>query len=90
MSLPKHIDIMRMREEEIFSLLEFTSQKTQGFSDPKLITIGGYALRAYIPLHFGHLAINETNSEGLVRAHVCPHFKHFIFITITLSIPLIQ
>ena len=47
--MPKHIDIMRMREEEIFSLLEFISQKTQGFSDPKLITIGGYALRAYIP-----------------------------------------
>ena len=47
--MPKHIDIMRMREEEIFSLLEFISQKTQGFLDPKLITIGGYGLRAYIP-----------------------------------------
>lgn len=47
--MPKHIDMMRMREEEVFSLLEFISQNTQGFSNPKCITIGGYAIRAYIP-----------------------------------------
>jgi hypothetical protein len=41
--------MMRLREEEIFSLFEFISQKTKGFSNPKLITIGGYAIRAYIP-----------------------------------------
>ena len=40
---------MRMREEKIFSYLESISQKTEGFSNPKLIVIGGYALRAYIP-----------------------------------------
>jgi hypothetical protein len=40
---------MRKREEEIYSLLEFISRKTKGFSNPKLIIIGGYALRAYIP-----------------------------------------
>jgi len=40
---------MRKREEEIYSLLEFISRKTEGFSKPKLTTIGGYALRAYIP-----------------------------------------
>jgi hypothetical protein len=40
---------MRKREEEIYSLLEFISGKTEGFSKPKLIVIGGYALRAYIP-----------------------------------------
>ena len=47
--MPKHIDMMRLREEEVFSLLEFISKKTKGFSNPKLITIGGYAIRAYIP-----------------------------------------
>jgi hypothetical protein len=41
--------MMRMREEKIFSYLESISQKTEGFSNPKLIVIGGYALRAYIP-----------------------------------------
>jgi hypothetical protein len=41
--------MMRMREEKIFSVLESISQKTEGFSNPKLIVIGGYALRAYIP-----------------------------------------
>lgn len=47
--MPKHIDMMRLREEEVFSLLEFVSKNTKGFSIPKLITIGGYAIRAYIP-----------------------------------------
>ncbi|UCE73043.1 MAG: hypothetical protein JSV56_08360 [Methanomassiliicoccales archaeon] len=47
--MPKHIDMMRLREEEVFSLLELISQNTQGFSNPKCITIGGYAIRAYIP-----------------------------------------
>ncbi len=46
--MPKHIDMMRLREEEIFSLLEFISQNTQGFSNPKCITIGGYAIRAFV------------------------------------------
>ena len=47
--MPKQIDMMRLREEEVFSLLEFISHKTKGFSNPKCITIGGYAIRAYIP-----------------------------------------
>ncbi|MFQ6128800.1 MAG: hypothetical protein ACE5QW_07865 [Thermoplasmata archaeon] len=49
LSLPKHIDRMARREEVILGLFEFISQKTEGFTDPRLVTIGGYALRAYVP-----------------------------------------
>jgi len=47
--LPKAIDLMKRREEEILSSLLFLSEKTKGFTEPELIMIGGYALRAYIP-----------------------------------------
>ena len=49
MSLPKAIALMKRREEEILSSLLFLSEKTKGFTDPELIMIGGYALRAFIP-----------------------------------------
>jgi len=47
--LPKAIDLMKRREEEILSSLLFLSEKTKGFTEPELIMIGGYALRAFIP-----------------------------------------
>jgi len=50
LSLPKAIALMKRREEEILSSLLFLSEKTKGFTDPELIMIGGYALRAFI--HF--------------------------------------
>jgi len=40
---------MKRREEEILSSLLLLSEKTKGFTDPELIMIGGYALRAFIP-----------------------------------------
>ena len=49
LSLPKAIDLMKRREEEILNSLLFLSEKTKGFTDPELIMIGGYALRAFIP-----------------------------------------
>ena len=49
MNLPKAIDLMKRREEEILNSLIFLSEKTKGFTDPGLIMIGGYALRAFIP-----------------------------------------
>ena len=45
----KQIEMMRLREEEIRKLLEFLSKKSMGFTKPKLVLIGGYALRAFIP-----------------------------------------
>ena len=47
--MPKVIDLMKRREEEILSSLLFLSEKTKGFTDLELIMIGGYALRAFIP-----------------------------------------
>jgi len=47
--LPKAIDLMKRREEEILNSLLFLSEKTKDFTDPELIMIGGYALRAFIP-----------------------------------------
>jgi hypothetical protein len=47
--LPKAIGLMRRREEEILKSLLFLSKKTKDFTDPELILIGGYALRAFIP-----------------------------------------
>ena len=44
------IDMMRRREEEILEALKHLSEKTNGFSKPRLLLIGGYALRAFIPL----------------------------------------
>lgn len=47
--MPKAIDLMKRREEEILSSLLSLSERTKGFIDPELIMIGGYALRAFIP-----------------------------------------
>ncbi|MCR6691425.1 MAG: nucleotidyl transferase AbiEii/AbiGii toxin family protein [archaeon YNP-LCB-003-016] len=49
MNLPKVIELMKRREEEILNSLLFLSERTKGFTEPELIMIGGYALRAFIP-----------------------------------------
>jgi len=41
---------MKLREKEIRKLIEYFSNKSDGFENPKLIMVGGYALRAFIPL----------------------------------------
>lgn len=43
------MDIMEKREIEIGKVISYLSSKTGGFENPKLIVIGGYALRHYIP-----------------------------------------
>jgi hypothetical protein len=48
-SLVKQIEIMKKREQEIGKLLELLSRKSSGFTKPKLVLIGGYALRAFVP-----------------------------------------
>jgi hypothetical protein len=45
--LVKHSEIMNFREEEIGKLIEYFSKQTDGFENPKIVTIGGYALRAF-------------------------------------------
>lgn len=48
--MPRAINMMRRREEEIIKVVLNLSENTEGFSDPELIMIGGYALRAFIRL----------------------------------------
>ncbi len=43
------IDVMKIREQEIAGLIDFLCKKSKNFTQPKLILIGGYALRAFIP-----------------------------------------
>lgn len=50
MSLVKHSEIMNSREEEISRIIEQLSKRTGGFENPKIVLIGGYALRAFTSL----------------------------------------
>jgi len=47
--LPKNINMMQARENEIARLVRLIDEKSKKFEEPKLILIGGYALRAYVP-----------------------------------------
>lgn len=46
----KHSEVMKLREEEISRLIEYLSRQTDGFENPKIVMIGGYALRAFTSL----------------------------------------
>lgn len=46
--MPRAIDLMKKREEEILKTIVQMSKITENFRNPKLILIGGYALRAFI------------------------------------------
>ena len=46
----KHSEIMNLREEEIRRIIEQLSKQTDGFENPKIVMIGGYALRAFTSL----------------------------------------
>lgn len=48
--MPNVAETMRKREEEILNTILLLSERTRDFSEPELIVIGGYALRAFIPL----------------------------------------
>lgn len=47
--MPKHLEIARYREEEVANAVQVLREKGQDFNYPKLVLIGGYALRAYVP-----------------------------------------
>jgi len=48
--MAKYIRIMQEREKEIAKLIEFLSDKSESFENPKLVMIGGYALRTFTTL----------------------------------------
>ena len=47
--MARYVEITKLREEEIAKLIELLYNRSKGFEDPKLILIGGYGLRAFIP-----------------------------------------
>src|SRR5437867_12054281 len=48
-SLPRQLDLMKLREARIGELLRVVQKKSKNFNAPLLIVIGGYALRAHVP-----------------------------------------
>lgn len=44
----KHAEIMNLREEEMSRIIKQLSKQTEGFENPKMVLIGGYALRAFV------------------------------------------
>lgn len=46
--MPRITETMKKREEEMLKALRHLSRKTDGFTKPRMIVIGGYALRAFI------------------------------------------
>lgn len=44
-----HRDLFRAREEEVRKLVDWLAETTDGFEHPRLVLIGGYALRAFVP-----------------------------------------
>jgi len=50
LNLVKHAEMMNLREEEISRIIEQLSKQTDGFENPKIVMIGGYALRAFTSL----------------------------------------
>jgi len=48
--LPRAIEMMKKREEELLKAVRHLSERTDSFMKPKLVLIGGYALRTFIPL----------------------------------------
>lgn len=47
--MPRAIELMRRREEELSKAVLYLSEKTNGFTEPRIVLIGGYALRVFIP-----------------------------------------
>lgn len=47
--MPRVIEMMKRREGELLKTVQHLSEKTDDFTKPKLILIGGYALRTFIP-----------------------------------------
>ena len=47
--MAKQLDLMRQREQRIAELIETVADKSKGFTNPPIVVIGGYALRAHVP-----------------------------------------
>jgi len=59
------MDVMSERELEIGKIIKYLSSKTRGFESPKLVLIGGYALRHYVPFSRYSRDCDFALKEGL-------------------------
>jgi len=66
------IDIMNKREQEIAELISYLSLKSKGFTKPKLIVIGGYALRTFVPFSRYSRDCDFVLKEGLEQVNKWP------------------
>lgn len=60
------IELMGKREEEIGKLISLLSEKSKSFTEPKMVVIGGYALRAFIPFSRYSRDCDFVMREGLL------------------------
>lgn len=63
------IDVMDKREEEIAEMIGYISSKSGGFTKPKLVVIGGYALRAFVPFSRYSRDCDFALMEGLDKVN---------------------
>ena len=66
---------MDKREQEIGELVNYLPQKSKGFTKPKLIVIGGYALRAFVPFSRYSRDCDFVLKEGLDQVNKWPPLK---------------
>lgn len=71
---------MNKREEEIAELVLLLSEKTKSFTEPKMVIIGGYALRAFVPFSRYSRDCDFVVKEDLVT------IKEFIPVNVSIEV----
>lgn len=74
-----NIDLMKRREDEIAELILMLAEKTKSFTEPKLVVIGGYALRAFVPFSRYSRDCDFVMKDGL------PAIKGFIPVNVSIE-----
>lgn len=47
--MSKHLELLQTREKEVANIIRYIDECSQNFMKPKLVLIGGYAIRAFVP-----------------------------------------
>ena len=59
------LELMEKREEETARLVSMLSEKSRSFTEPKMVLIGGYALRVFVPFSRYSKDCDFALKEGL-------------------------
>ena len=46
--MSKHLELLQIREKEVANIIRYIDECSQNFMKPKLVLIGGYAIRAFV------------------------------------------